>query len=215
MNSVSKKLAIALLILAAAALLDASPRSKALFRSLLIPGWGELANGGNSGWAFMASETALWSSRFYFVEEADLNRRDSYQYALHYAHLAPGGYNDATFFAMSKYNSSGYESGGYNEHIMREAIAQGLSGDDLQNYLAANAMPDDLYWNWDDLTNRARYVKMRREITHCEDYAKTMTGLIVLNHLLSGLNAARIAGKNTEFHVGWNRGPMVLGTYRF
>jgi hypothetical protein len=218
MSIVSKRLlAVVLLGLFAWTSLAASPRSKAFFRSAIIPGWGELSQGNPSGWVFVASEVGLWSGRFYCLEESDLNERNSQQYAQHFAHIEQGKYDDDYYYALSKYASSGYEAGGYNESVMRRATAQGLTGDNLQDYLDLYSYSDDMAWKWDAPANRARYTEMRREITHYEDYAKAMAGFIVLNHLLSGLNAIRVTNvdDHLSFHTGWHHGPTIVGTYRF
>jgi hypothetical protein len=217
MSIVSKRLASVLLLALCLTTLTASPRSKAFVRSAILPGWGELSQGNATGWVFLASEVGLWAGRFYCQEESDLNERNSHQYALHYANVTAGSFDEEYCYALSKYASSGYEAGGYNENVMRKATAQGLTGDALQEYLDLNAISDDMAWKWDAPENRARYTEMRRDITHYEDYAKAMAGFIVLNHLLSGLNAIRVvkAEDNLSFHTEWQRGPMLVGSYRF
>ena len=59
---------------------------KSLFKSLILPGWGELSAGNKSGYGFIATEVALWSIKFYFANEQDLVRTQSEEHAERYAH---------------------------------------------------------------------------------------------------------------------------------
>ena len=70
----------------------------------------------------LASEVLLWSASYYTSNEISLQNRSTYEYALKFAHIYPGSYDSQYYRDLAKYNSSGYEAGGYNAMIRQTAI---------------------------------------------------------------------------------------------
>lgn len=196
---------------------EINPRT-AFLRSALIPGWGEISQGNNSGYIFLATEVLLWSSILYFNEEEDLLLKESLNYAIRYAHIdAQADFGDEYLYHLSRYNSSGYEAGGYNASIIEqaEAIEDPL---EKQEFIENNVYPETLYWEWDSKENRRQYGIKRKDSSHYNDYAKAVTGVIIANHIFSAINSIRINRKhkldlkvslNSELH------PILLVNYRF
>ncbi|MFA5498184.1 MAG: hypothetical protein WC327_01380 [Candidatus Cloacimonadia bacterium] len=196
-----------------------------LLKSVIIPGWGELTSNSNSGYIFLLTELFLWSSRYYFLEESKVCRKDAISYALAHSGIAPGSYDKEFLDLMGRYNSSGFEPGGYNESVFRKA--QSLYPDDeekFNKYLNDNTITDEsLSWSWESKDHRRRFSIKRKNANHNTDYAKAVTGAIVANHLLSALNATRIAAlhnkKNRiEVSVDIDRRelhPLFTLTYKF
>ncbi len=169
----------------------------AFIKSAIIPGWGEISSGSNAGYVFLGVELLLWGSRFYFGDQVDLHEKDAYMFALQNAGLKPGDYEAVFMQRISRYNSSGFDPGGYNEHILRRA--QNLYPDDqvAQNqYILENAiLDDDLAWNWGSRDQRRRYSIKLKNADHNRDYIKFVTGAIVANHIISAINSFRIANR--------------------
>ncbi len=190
-------------------------------QSMLVPGMGELWQGSSSGYVFIASEILLWSSMFYFQEESHLSKRHAYECALEYAHIQPRDYDNDYYHHLSKYDSSGYDAGGYNENIRRIAINLYPGDAELQAaYIEANAYSDDYSWDWDSSERRSDYTKHYKDIQNNKDYAQAMIGGIVLNHIVSGLNSlflSRSANRHLEMGVHMNdrATPVLSASWKF
>ena len=194
---------------------------KYFFRSLLIPGWGELSQRNYSGYVFLTSELLMWFSRYYYLEEADLKEKASFNYAVKFANIDPNqDYSNEYFSHLKKYDSSGYETGGYNAHIVE--LAKNLYPDDLEaqtEYINANAYSDEYFWQWDDDAKQHEYAILRKRIIQYNDYAKTLVGAILVNHLISAINSMRINSKLKRLRAGIefnsNMNPIISLKYKF
>ena len=194
---------------------------KQFLKSALIPGWGELTMQKNSGYVFLAAELLMWSTVFYFDEEAKLKKTSSINYAIKYAHIDPDGDYDSDFYYnLSKYKSSGYNSGGYNAHIVEEAMAKFPDDPAAQStYIQNNAYNEDHFWQWDDKDNKHDYAIMRKRITEYKSYIKGITGGILANHLISAINSLLLANKINRMELGMefnqDLDPTLTISYKF
>ena len=224
MNTVSKtKVVIILIFLIIFSTLFAGENTgrKYFFRSLLIPGWGELSQKNSSGYIFLTSELLFWFSRYYFLEEADLKDKASFNYAVKFAHIDSNtDYSNEYFFHLKRYDSSGYETGGYNAYIVE--LAKNLYPEDPEAqtaYINANAYSDEYFWQWDDDDKQHEYAILRKRIIQYNDYAKTFVGAILANRLISAINSLRINSKLKRLQAGIefnsNMNPMVSIKYNF
>jgi len=224
MNTVSRnKLLFIILMICIAGVSSADEINirKHMLRSALVPGWGELSAGNKSGLAFLASEIILISSRFYFVFEADLKAKASYNFAVKYAHIDPElDLTDDQYYDMTRYLSSGYNTGGYNANIVE--VAKSLYPDDLQaqtQYIQENAYNDLEYWNWDDEARQKDYSILRKRITQYGDYVKAITGAIIANHIFSAINSFRVGSHikklNAQVQFSKSMEPMLTIQYKF
>ena len=220
MSTNSKLIVLLLVLLMISASLypkEISPRS-AFLRSALIPGWGELSQGNNSGYFMLTAEILLWSSIFYFNEEEDLLLKESFNYAVKYAHIDPDSdIDDDYLYHLTRYNSSGFDAGGYNSYIIEQAESI-EDPEERQEFIANNIYPDELFWEWDSKENRRQYGIKRKNSTHFTDYAKAVTGVIIANHIFSAVNSIRISKKNKiDLKISFNSDldPMILVNYKF
>jgi len=111
---------------------------------------------------------------------------------------------------MSRYNSSGFDVGGYNESVVIAAIERYRDNPaEMTRYINENKLPDDIYWDWETRDNRRQYQHMRRDSGHFDDYAKAVGGIIIVNHIISFLNTIRIANSqnpaNVQFYADVDR----------
>lgn len=192
-----------------------------MLRSALIPGWGELAADNKSGFIFLASEVLLLSSYFYYIEEADLKEKASFNYAVKYAHVDPNiDLTDEYYYHMSRYMSSDFDAGGYNAYIVEIAKARYPDDPEAQTqYIEENSYSDDEYWGWDDEDKQNNYSILRKRITQYGDYAKALTGAVIANHIISALNAFRISSHlknlNAQVQFDSNMNPVFTLQYNF
>ncbi|MCD4796032.1 MAG: hypothetical protein K8R49_02535 [Candidatus Cloacimonetes bacterium] len=198
---------------------EINPRINIL-KSAVIPGWGELSSKNSSGYIFLATELMFWSSHFYFIQEAELKDKASYNYAVKYAHIEPGDYSDQYFYHLTRYENYGFETGGYNAHIVETAKNKYPDDPVAQTeYINANIYSDDFFWEWDNDDRKHDYSILRKRITQYNDYAKAFTGAIIANHIISMINSARISSKLKRLNAGVqfdsNMNPMIICNYRF
>jgi hypothetical protein len=193
LHSLLIKLALLMLIMMSCITLQAKIFTvNPLVKSILIPGWGQLSQGKSYGYVMLTSETLFWSTYFYSQTEQTLKDRASYEYALKFAHVNPGDYSSQYYRDLSKYNSSGFDAGGYNAMVRQTAIEL-FQYDPVaqQAYIDDNKYPDEMSWNWDSYTLRKKYSTQRKEILDLKDQAQVFTGLLIANHIISGIDMLR------------------------
>jgi len=218
-----RKLALIILILLITSVMIAKEVNVRthMLRSALVPGWGELAAGNKTGYAFLASEVILISSHFYFLAEADLKDKASYNYAVKYAHINPDlELTDDYYYHLSRYMNSSFDTGGYNAYIVEIAKARYPDDPEAQTvYIENNKYSDDEYWAWDDEIKQNDYSILRKRITQYGDYAKAITGAIIANHIISALNAFRVSSHlkkvNAQVQFDSDMNPLFTLQYKF
>jgi len=201
---------VVILFVCAANAFAQPPIAKAL-RSAIIPGWGELSMGDNSGYIFLASGVALWGSRLYFQQESDLMMRQSRQFAFNRANLkCYDSVNDQVWLLMQRFDRSGFEVGGYMESVVAEAMERFPHNPQRQTEFIRERqeqLGEDAYWDWGSRGTRGEFRRMIRDSAHFDDYALAVGGVIIVNHIVSFLNAIRIANSqnaNNNIHIYTN-----------
>ncbi len=166
------------LILLLPGVAEAGKAQGAFWRSLLVPGWGQkYAQGGGGG--FLAAELALWGGYWGF-EWLGQVRRDRYEaYAAERAGARPEGKRDDYFDDL----------GFYASRLEHNQFARYEDGPDAELYPVEAAF----FWEWDRDESRLRYRELRNASQHAQRQALYMTGLVVVNHLVSAIHAARVA----------------------
>lgn len=208
-----KYLVSLILLLALGSVLAAESTGLQLVQSLAVPGLSQVRNGRNYGYGMLAAEASIISSLLYLNQESKLKTRDSYEYALKFAHLEPGEYNDRFFRDLSRYNSNGFEAGGFNATIREEAIRL-FPHDPAQQqiYIEENMYSDAFGWNWDSVDNRGEYVQTRTQAQDLQDYGMLAVGVLIVNHLISGIDVLRYNAKDRQAQVYLDikdRSPML------
>jgi hypothetical protein len=194
-----------------------------MLKSALLPGWGEISNGSKIGYVFIASEVLLWSSKFYFIQEAKIKDDESYNYAIKHAGIDPSSdYDDDFFFHLSRYDSYGYSSGGFNLYIKEEAESLYPDNVELQNeYIRDNIYDENHFWEWENDDVQHDYSIMRKRILQYKDYSQALTGAIIANHLVSALTSLISSNKKkkrrSEFGIfpDFNRNINIVYSYKF
>jgi len=215
----SSKTYIVLFLLSLAAIISAKPveRKNFLF-SAFFPGTGEIVSGHNSGYAFLATDVLIWSSKYYFIKESQIKDTQSYIQALKYAHVNTDVTFDELYIAkIKKYISSGFEPGGYNENVLHDAIKEYPDDTDKQDeYIEANMIPDDKAWRWDSNEDRHDFSIMRKRILEYTNYLQITTGVLIANRLLSMIDLIRIKKTiDIKVTVNSNFTPVLCIKYSF
>ncbi|OQB07640.1 MAG: hypothetical protein BWY18_00261 [Candidatus Cloacimonetes bacterium ADurb.Bin211] len=218
-NKSKLTISIIILILLLTVSLAAESRGLKVLKSMVVPGLTQIQDGRNYGYAMLSAEAGIISTLFYFNAEEDLRAQKYYEYAIKFAHIEPGKYDDQYFRNLSRYNSSGFEAGGYNAKIREEAI-QLYPNDPIQQqiYIDEHCYPDEYSWNWDSLEHRRNYSKLRIQTRDLQNYGKLTMGVLIVNHIISGIDALRYTSQKPNPQVYLDikdNQPILMFTYKW
>ena len=156
---------------------------KAFFLSLLIPGLGE-AYAGYPGYAkaFISSELLIWGAWLSMRQFYNITVDNYSNFAGHHSGLNPAGKGDRLRTTLGNYQSSFL----YNK---QEFIERGP---------AALAYEEENSWSWDSTENRKRYRDLMADAQNIDRRVTLLIGAVIGNHILSALNANRLAHKKMD-----------------
>jgi hypothetical protein len=157
---------------------------KVFFYSLLIPGLGEatLKKGGYTKF-FLSVETILWGIYVTNRLKVKWNTQDYKSYAAQHAGINGRGKDDQYWINIGKYDNI-YA---YNEQRRKDRNVQEI----YQNEA-------DDYWYWDNKEDRLYYDEKRIKTRQMEIRNTYFIGGIILNHVVSAINALRLARKHNR-----------------
>jgi len=170
-----------------------SPK-RALFFSALIPGMGEFyCKSYIKSIAFFGLEAALWVSYLNFTDEG--NRLEDEFEAFANAH-----------WSRDRYETWKSTTEGENAEKTHE-----LPETNTQQYYEMIGKYDQFYFGWDDVDKlglkygdrkgiRMDYMTMRKDSNDKFKTASTMVSLVLLNHLISAVDAAWSAFRYNKHH---------------
>jgi hypothetical protein len=187
------------------------------FLSLVVPGAGQFYNGSRSGWLFLGLEAAGWIT---YASTRDTGHDIEAQYK-RYAdrHWSFERYRDPAFEDCPP---NGHSDGG-----VQDSTLVFLYETRRNDYYEDIGKLDIYSCGWDDPANREIYRGMRNDSNDFLRVSRTAATMVFLNHLVSGVLAARGAAKHnaslgggTEvgFHVSpsiTNPGATLLVSRRF
>jgi hypothetical protein len=179
-------------------------QEKSVFRSvlysLILPGMGELYAGGfESGKYFLIAESGLWLTFTSFEFYGHWVQDDARSFAASHASASIEGKDDQFFVNIGNFDNV-YQ---YNEKKLRDR--------DLGSVYDPNG---SFYWQWDTDASRAQFKDLRIKSDNIFNNMRFVVGGIILNHIVSAINAARIAvKKNKELADSWQVQTGILGSY--
>jgi hypothetical protein len=168
--------------------------------SLVLPGMGELYAGGfESGRYFLIAESGLWLTFTSFELYGHWVQNDARSFAASHASALIEGQDDQFFVNIGNFDNV-YQ---YNEKKLRDR--------DLGSVYDPNG---PFYWQWDSDASRARFKDLRVKSDNIFNNVRFVVAGIILNHIASAINAARIAvKKNKELADSWQVQTGILGSY--
>jgi hypothetical protein len=153
--------------------------SKAFFYSLLLPGTGEAYVGKKTqSKVFLAIEIVAWGLVVANIINVNMRENDYKNFAVAHASVNRTGKDTQFWIDIGKFDTI-YE---YNEERIRER--------DIDAIYPENNF---YYWGWDKTDNRLFYDSKRIETRQIEQDRLYFFGAIALNHLVSAINALRLA----------------------
>ena len=157
--------------------------------SLLVPGMGELYVGRySSGKYFTIAEGALWLTYISFQVYGGWVQTDARNFARQHAGITLQDRPDQYYVDIGNFSSLD----AFNEEMLRER--------QIHKLYAPGAL-----WSWDSGENREAYRQMRVSSDEVFNNSRFVIGAIVINHVISAVNAARMAMAHNEGTPGAGR----------
>jgi len=158
-----------------------SPGAAFLF-SVLVPGTGEwYAGSPRMAKIFLGSEALLWSAYFSFRVYGNWKKHDYGQWAAAHAGLNPSGKDHDFFIAVEDYDNLR----AYNEAKLQQRRLDLMYPEG-----------SDYEWDWDTDASRGEFEKLRLASDGAYNKSLFVIGGIVINHIISGIDAVRLAKKS-------------------
>ncbi len=183
----------------------ASPAKKnqalAVVYSLLLPGMGELyADRFDNGRYSLVAEATLWLTYASFQQYGNWLQGDARSFASAHAGAVPSGKDDQFYVNLANF-SNVYD---YNDKKLRD-----------RNISEVYDLSQGYFWSWDSDGSRQRFRALRISSDKVINNSRFVIGAIVVNHILSALNAARLVrhfNKNADESFGtWQVEPNMIG----
>ena len=165
--------------------------TKAFFLSLLLPGAGE-AYVGKTAYTrvFLSIELVGWG--MFVANRVNVSKRenDYKNYAAQHAGLSDQDKPDQYWIDIGKFDNTYL----YNEQRRRDRDVEAIYPENLP-----------FSWQWDNRENRLYYDGYRIETRQIDERKTYIIGAILLNHVVSAINALRVArAHNREVEeLGW------------
>ncbi len=171
----------------------------AVFASLAVPGLGELYSGRyDVGKYSTIAEASLWI--FYTIMEihSEQVRNDAISYAKVYAGAQVAGKPDQFFVDIGSFlNTNDFNTAKIHD------------GDYDLIYTSASYK-----WQWQSDADQLKYKDMRIEADQFLNYGRYTSAVIILNHIISAIDAARlVAGVNASAVTSLDNSPQTSGIY--
>lgn len=163
----------------------------AILYSLLLPGMGELYAGNyNTGKYFTIAEGVLWGT-FAGMKYYSNWQKDNYlAYATSEGGVSVQGKDDDYFASIGNYMN--IEDYNHEKELERD-------------YASVYSEKTD-YWNWKDDNQRKEYRNIWRSSEQASNNLRFVVGAMIINRVISAINAARIVGSynRTLKEMTWN-----------
>jgi len=165
-------------------------------KSLLIPGWGQISNGNKlKGYAFLGAEVALITAIFTYRAYSGWLEDDYKAFAMQHAAISQD--NGHLWYVDI---GNWMDNTSYNEQRLRD-----------RQFDALYTRPAE-EWHWDTDGNRREFKSMRIASDRMEQNALLMTGAIILNHLLSAVDASGKTKEKQSFSLmPYSNGGVSIG----
>lgn len=174
-----------------------SPKSKgkAMFRSLILPGWGEKYAGRNKrAKYFFITEIVLWSSYAGFKIYENWIENEYKVFAKTHAQADPTGKAHKYFVNIGNYpNIYEYNAAKLNYRLLDEVYPEDASH----------------YWQWDNDFNRHDFKMMRIRSDNANYRALFTLGTVLMNHMISAIDAVWVI-RTEKTTIGQQQIPVKI-----
>jgi hypothetical protein len=196
-------LSILILTLLSLSLFSADQKSvkKAVLFSAILPGAGQLYNGSYSKMGvFLSSEAAIWFAKNRFQNEEKWAENSYRLYAFQKAGV-PVNVDNKRYNDIQNYISSEQ----YNNQVELAArnyfLIQNYDPEAYQQYIMENTYSDEEAWKWKTNEDRMQFKEIRRHKHRYEIYDNFTVGAMVINRLISVIDAAKTTKKQNKYSI--------------
>ena len=155
-----------------------------LWKSLILPGWGEKQiNYNKRGNALMFTEYGLWVSYIFCVNQSSSYKNDYKNHGEHYANVDWSNKNDLYAANVGNYNSLQE----YNEIKARDFLYEDMYAID------GNI---DYNWNWESRKERLKYDTWRNKSKNYSEIKGFLVAGMLLNRLISVIDVVILERRN-------------------
>ncbi|MBN2414922.1 hypothetical protein JXO52_03725 [bacterium] len=156
--------------------------------SLLIPGAGQYCAGSsNRALVFLGSEALVWSAYFTSRMVGDWRRDDAVAWAMSHAGVDLSGKDHNYFIAVENYPTIT----DYNNAKLQQRDVDALYPEDEAHS-----------WQWDSESSRKTFEKLRVSSDAWFERSKFLIAGVILNHIISGIDAVRTARSRQQLALG-------------
>ena len=188
MRIASALLLSVLIVIPVAADADSGIRKGALFRSALLPGWGQMHLGHTTrGIIFMSLDALTWAGVGLSYLEGTFNRDDYTWLAVSEAGISVSDRSGDFLDDMSDFNSSAE----FNDYIHRLARYYYPDDPDAQRaYYDSHALSGDDSWNWSSEDARNQFADRLRDSRQWFRRSVYIAAFAVVNRVVSAIDAS-------------------------
>lgn len=166
---------------------------RAALYSILLPGAGQyyIDGAGTKAKLFFGVEAGLWLSYFGFRRYGDYKEEAAKGWAVIHAGANPDNNDEDYWIKMTYYDNRDRNEDdglGYNQMAL------------VYDRDEANIFPETslYYWNWDTRNSRQKYRNLRNESKTAYERSDISVGVILANHIVSGIEAFFSASKHNR-----------------
>ena len=153
----------------------------AFLRSVVIPGWGQkYAGAPKAARNFFVADIALWVGVISYNIRANWLKDDYQQFSVEHAQVDLDNKDDIFFVDAGRFDNVD----AFNQSRLRQRDATSLYSRETD------------FWQWDSESNRIDFANRRVRSDRSFSRSELLIGVVLLNHLISGIHAAWIAHKH-------------------
>ena len=160
-----------------------------VLKSILLPGWGQVSLGDNSGWWFIGAEVTIWSGLL-FTNKMHSDGIDDYErFAQHSLELSGSNYSTEFYELISEYDTYAQ----YVEFQTRQGVDANL------------ILSDENAWQWNSVKQRKLYRSLRSDVKNLKERRIFFFGGMLLNRVVSVVSTLKVLRNNKiELHSSSN-----------
>jgi TM2 domain-containing membrane protein YozV len=163
---------------------------KAVLFSAAVPGTGQMyLNKPTKAGIFFTTELTFLFSYFRFQQERDWTIKSYKQYAESAIGLEKTN-SDNMYSLIQMYFSSEDYNDSVREYARDRYLLFDTDTEEYYEFLANNLIPEEEGWHWQTTKNWNKYKNLRRDKQDFEIYANFAMGALVLNRIISVIDAA-------------------------
>lgn len=175
--------------------------------SAIVPGAGQAYLGSQSAYGYLGVEVAAWTAHFATKSTGNAKEKEYKRYAD--SHWSFERYRDP--------NSADCTVDGHSDNGVQDSTLVMLYETRRNDWYEDIGKLSIYSCGWDSPANRLKYRDMRRDSNTFLSHARTATSVILLNHLVSALMAARGAAKHNlkltgGLELDWKVTPSLAQT---